>query len=81
MKFLLKFWQVNYTYFTEIGKLPEIIVKLVKIFFFSTELENFTIPQMCVDHFSKRSWNSGVWTPTRWSHAAGPPTASTETHR
>lgn len=47
----------------------------------SAEPENSTTPQMYAVRYSRRSWNSGGWTPTRWNLAAGPRTASTETHR
>jgi len=33
--------------------------------------ENYTIPLMFADRYSKRNWSFGAWIPTRWSPAVG----------
>lgn len=46
-----------------------------------SERGSFTIRQTYAGRCLRRSWSSGGWTPTRWSRAAGPLTASTVTLR
>ncbi|KAJ1522186.1 hypothetical protein ONE63_002496 [Megalurothrips usitatus] len=50
-------------------------------FLTTTERASCTTLPMCVGHCSRKSSSSGGWTLTKWSPAAGAPTASIETLR
>ena len=51
-----------------------VLILMTYLFGFWTERASFITRPMCADHCSKKSWNSGVSIPTKWSLAAGWPT-------